>query len=108
MDDVQHRLTGRRSSFFCTAQGVREAITISLMGMRTKLRAREAKTIGGQEKLKRRCVEIREQLRLLLRKGKKRHVQTALRILRMYEEILDEEPKPALQSDHAPPDPPSP
>jgi hypothetical protein len=89
IDDVRRRLEEKRGAY-CTAQRVREAITVSLIGMRMKLHAGETSTHQQREYLRSRSKEIRDQLRLLLHKGRYRHVKAFLRVLHSYEGQIED------------------
>ena len=94
MDDIGKKIDAHLKSawgrtFLCTAQEVRESATVALMGIRAHLRQQESLRHVDLLYLRKRCDDVREQLRLLIARGDKRHARPLRRIMRSYAKRLD-------------------
>lgn len=87
-------------TLLCTTQEVREALTASLLGVRSKL----DKPLSKAEllALRERCRQVHDQLRLLLSRRDFRHGRMLRRVLRSYERRVEA----LLESFHEGADPP--
>lgn len=81
LEDVQAKLS-HHWAVLCTAQRVRESVTLSLMGIRVHLLRQDIDIFDVQKS----CIEVRRQLELLVTRGDERHARMLSRVLEHYEQ----------------------
>jgi hypothetical protein len=102
MDDVGRKIDAHLKSawgrtFLCTTQEVRESITVSLLGIRARLRSGGDASRAELLSIAGRCDDVLDQVRVLIGRKDRRHAKTFIRLVRSYQEKI----AALLQSDRA-------
>lgn len=105
MDDIgkkieRHLKSAWGRTFLCTTQEVRESVTVSLLGIRTKMRVEDPPRVELWYLLDR-CDDVLDQVRVLIGRRDKRHAKTFIRIVRGYQRAISR----LLESPHGHGDP---
>lgn len=69
----------------CTTQEVRESVTVSLLGIRTKLQSDTPPPRAELLYVLQRCEDVLDQVRVLIGRRDRRHAKTFIRIVRGYQ-----------------------
>lgn len=76
-------------TFLCTTQEVRESITVSLLGIRTRMQSPASLAHIDARYLLKRCDDVLDQVRVLIRRHDRRHAKTFIRIVRGYQRSIN-------------------
>jgi len=94
MDEIGRRIDAHLNSawgqtFLCTVQEVRESITASLLGIRSKLQTRDSPSRADLLYALGRCEDVLDQVRALIARRDRRHTKTFIRIVRGYQRRIE-------------------